>query len=128
MKTLMYIKRMLLGAVVAAIPVFIAACYGPVYSMSGYVTDSKTDEGIPGIEVTCVTQDYPNTPEDESEEITVYTNVNGYYGISGESMSSCEIVRAKDVDGSENGLYMRKTVYVNYTQNFNGDMVLKRLK
>ncbi len=125
MKLLMYLKKMMLGAVVSAVPVVIAACYGPYYSISGYVTDSETEDAIPGIEVTCTIKDDWTTPSvDEGREIKVETNVNGYYGIS---VQACDIMKFKDVDGAENGLYKKKTVYVNYDQDFTGSVALKRL-
>lgn len=130
MKPILWIKKMLLGAVVTVIPVFIAACYGPAYRMEGYVTDSKTDESIPGIEVTCtiLQKDDPSTPMIEGGEITVYTNENGYYVIpEGEPYGDCNIIQAKDVDGDENGVYMKKKFFVNFAPMFTGDIRLRRL-
>lgn len=130
MKPIRWLKKILLGAVVTVIPVFIAACYGPAYRLEGYVTDSKTDEFIPGIEVTCtiLQEDDPATPIIEGGEITVFTNENGYYTIPpGEPYGDCDIIQAKDVDGDENGVYRRKKIFTNFAPLFYGNIQLRRI-
>lgn len=113
MNVIGYFKKWLLGAFVAAIPVVIAACYGPMYDVQGRVNDSKTDEGITGIEVTCINYDDLTTPSiDEGEELVTYTRAGGYYEFEKTSTGSCAVVKLRDVDDTENGVYLRKTVYV----------------
>ena len=127
MKPVKMIKRWLLGIFVGTIPVVIAACYGVWYDITGNVVDSRTDEGIEGIEVTCVYVDDRSTEYDESGEVTTYTNANGYYEFASMDYPTCDIMKAKDVDGSENGTYLKKTVYPNYSSSFDGTIEMRKL-
>lgn len=120
------LKKWLLGIITAITPVVIAACYGPVYQTGGMVSDAESQEGIPGIEVTCIDFSGISQPNHDGIVKSTVSNTNGYYEIGGPVMN-CDIIKFEDGDGNENGLYDDKTVFVNRDENFNGDVALKKI-
>ena len=120
------VKKLLLGIITAAIPVVIAACYGPVYRMEGMVKDADTQEGIEGIRVTCINYDDRSTPEYDGQFATTKTNISGYYSFDG-SGGRCDIMRFKDIDGMKNGFYDKETVIVEEEEDFYGSIELSKI-
>ncbi|MFH0903052.1 MAG: hypothetical protein V2A73_20680 [Pseudomonadota bacterium] len=94
------IKRIMLGAVTAVSGVFLACCYGVMYSWSGIVRDVKTKAPISGIEVACMV--------DGAKEGYDVSSQEGTFVLSG--MSQCDSFEFTDVDGVENGSYSTKKV------------------
>lgn len=96
------IARFFLWLLGIAIPIFIAACYGPParFSKSGKVIDSESKQGVDGIEVSCLLGD-------QAEDIT--TTYGGgdfllYFN------TACDQLRFDDVDGDQNGVYQSRTI------------------
>lgn len=127
MEVVKHFKKWLLGIFVTTIPVVIAACYGVPYDISGRVIDADTQEGIDGIEVTCINYDNFSTLEDEGEELVTYTS-SGYYDYMATSTGSCKMIKLRDVDGTDNGLYMKKTVFVSDHAPFPNPIEMRKLK
>ena len=97
------LARLLLWLTTVAIPVFIAACYGAPYrySKTGKVIDAESEDGIDGIQVTCVEGDY--------ETSMAYTGPDGVFWLSYDA--PCDALRIEDVDGEDHGgVYLPRTV------------------
>lgn len=127
MQTMKRIKKWLLGVLISTIPVVIAACYGVPYDVQGRVVDAKTAEGLNGIEVTCINYDDFSTPENEAEELVTYTT-GGYYEFEVTSTGTCAVIKLRDVDGAENGTYLRKTVFVPESSRVPNPIEMRKLK
>jgi putative lipoprotein (rSAM/lipoprotein system) len=128
MKPIKLLKKWLLGMFITVIPVVIAACYGPFYEVTGKVVDSKTQAGISGIEVTCVNYNDLTTPENEAEALITYTGSTGYYEFENTSTDSCAVVKLRDVDGTTNGTYIKKSVYVTDPANYPSTIEMRKLR
>ncbi len=103
------LTKLMLKAVAAICPVFIAACYGPsvntgdpLYSLYGKVTRRDTTTAVEGIEVRCMVG--VNLMD------VVYSGPDGSY--TTQSTEACTSLEAADVDGTKNGAYATKTVPV----------------
>jgi len=100
-----YISRALLRLFTLAVPVVLAACYGPPSewraSKRGKVIDRDTHEGIAGIELSCLR-------EDGSVENSDYSNFDGSFTLGYDT--SCATIEAKDVDGTQNGSYTKTSM------------------
>ncbi|OHD12622.1 MAG: hypothetical protein A2086_04780 [Spirochaetes bacterium GWD1_27_9] len=87
------------------------------YKVSGVVKDSTTKQGIRGIRLSLMkTYDY------QSSDVT--TDINGYYTVNtGGFPVSYLLIKAKDLDGAENGLFNNKdlTIDINEADYKNGD-------
>jgi hypothetical protein len=95
-----WIARPVLWLVTAAIPVFIAACYGAYYDESratGKVVDKATGEGVPDILVSCMTSG--GSVLDQTYSLAG----DGAFEIWYQENDPCETLRFEDVDGEENG-------------------------
>ena len=87
-------SRLLLKIVTGAVPVFIAACYGPAYAPRRVrAVDSITRKGIPGLQVTCF-----NGPAQAAATEPLTTDADGTV-----YAQYCEKVVMTDVDGPANG-------------------------
>ncbi|OHD12621.1 MAG: hypothetical protein A2086_04785 [Spirochaetes bacterium GWD1_27_9] len=110
-----------------------AACYGPPttiamygvsyasYKVSGIVKDSTTKQGIRGIKLslTRANYDYPSN---------ITTDINGSYSLNTDGFPvSYLLIKAKDIDGAENGLFIDKdlTIDINEDDYKNGDNEFK---
>jgi len=106
-----WLAKPLLGVLTAAIPVFIAACYGapgdnldddyeydPEKSIAGRVLSSLTGSGIPYIRVTCLLAN--GTAYDEA-----YSSADGEFELWVSEYRSCEALMFEDLDGEENGAF-----------------------
>jgi hypothetical protein len=85
-----------------AIPVVIAACYGPMYSYSksGKVLDSDSKEGINNIQVSCLSGG--------TEQDMAYTNRDGTFWLT---YDYCDELKVEDIDGEDNGgIYLPRTI------------------
>ncbi len=91
--------RWLLRALTAAVPVFIAACYGPAYRYlrRGRVLDATTQAGVAGAKVSCVNNGAVVGPAQE-------TSQDGWFAMS----QPCNEVRVED----KSGAYQPVTVHV----------------
>jgi hypothetical protein len=95
--------KILLGLVTAAIPVAIAACYGPAAvdgldgSTSGWVRNRATGRGIAGIEVRCM--------RDGDVVDANHTGTDGAFTVTYPIATPCDSLVATDVDGPSNGSY-----------------------
>lgn len=116
------IKRSLLWMLTAAVPVFIAACYGISYSFtkSGRVLDKVSRAGIANIQVSCadpleqapvydagVGEDGGATEDAGYQPVGFTSSADGsfFYG----SDVVCNKLKFEDVDGQQNGgLYLTK--------------------
>jgi hypothetical protein len=97
------VARCFLWLLTVAVPVVIAACYGPMYrfSKSGKVIDSQTKEGINNIQVTCLRNGY--------EQDVAYSLTTGQFDIYYDA--ACDELLFEDIDGEENGgTYVQRTV------------------
>jgi len=116
------IKRSLLWMLTAAVPVFIAACYGINYQFTknGRVLDKTTRAGIANIEISCADPaDVAPIVDAGSGEDGGATEDAGYHAsgfVSGAdgsffwgSETACNKLKFEDIDGQENGgLYLTK--------------------
>jgi hypothetical protein len=95
------IAKFFLWLITVAIPVVIAACYGPLYkySKSGKVVDSETQEGINGIQVSCMVGGSP-------WDVT-YSDPQGEFLLMYDR--PCDELQLEDVDGDQNGRYLTTT-------------------
>ncbi|MBN2359801.1 MAG: hypothetical protein JXR83_10135 [Deltaproteobacteria bacterium] len=109
------IKRSLLWLMTAAVPVVIAACYGPYYNYtkSGRVLDKQTRAGVANIAVSCAdpAADPPAADAGAVEDAGGYqpsvfvTGPDGAFYWGG--YQACNKLKFEDVDGQENGgLYL----------------------
>jgi len=116
------IKHSLLWMLTAAVPVFIAACYGInyQYSKKGRVLDKETRAGIANIEVSCVDPAAVAPVVDAGAGEDAGATEDAGYRPSGFSSSDdgsfywggfepCNKLKFEDIDGQENGgLYLTK--------------------
>lgn len=97
------LAHVLLKLMTAAIPVVIAACYGPSYRYykSGKVVDKQTGAGISAISVTC---------QDAAEKLldSAVTTADGSFILAYDT--SCARLLAEDTDGELNGAYVTTSV------------------
>jgi hypothetical protein len=107
------LARPLLWLLTSAIPVFIAACYGPPMededggfdpekSISGRVLSALTGSGIPYIKVSCIVSGRAGP---EVYDTTYSAADTGAFELWASEYSPCELLRFEDVDGAENGTY-----------------------
>jgi hypothetical protein len=94
------LKRLVLSAVTATTGVLVACAYGMFYSWTGRVRDATTQQGIPGIRVSCLVGG--------SVVDTGTTDGQGSYDL--DRSGDCEQLRFEDVDGAANGTYDGTTV------------------
>ena len=96
-----WIAKFFLWLLSIAIPVFIAACYGPSvkYSKSGKIIDGQSRLGVQGIQVTCMVNG--------RVEDTAISEVNGDFIIW--YNTPCDELHFKDVDGVSNGQHPDQT-------------------
>ena len=96
-----------------AIPVFIAACYGPPMddvngntdpetSLTGRVLSALTGSGIPYIKVSCLVSGYDGQ---EVYDETYSAPGDGAFELWSSDYTPCEVLRFEDVDGPDNGAY-----------------------
>ncbi len=90
-------KKLLLGVMGVVVPVIVAACYGVPYrfSKSGKVVDKTTGQGVPSLDVVCVSGN-------NEADLTV-TGVDGVFDLWYDQ--ACDAVLIRDVDGDTNGVY-----------------------
>jgi hypothetical protein len=97
-----WIGRPVLWLLTSAIPVFIAACYGPYYDESragGKVVSKATGEGIPDILVSCL------SPGGGVLDQTYTLAGDGAFELWYQNEEPCETLGFEDVDGAENGAF-----------------------
>lgn len=109
---LKWIAKPFLWLVTSAIPVFIAACYGPRYAMGDNgdllkgTTKDDSGKGIPDIEVKCI------NAAGESIDATYARGDDGYFSVWSPHSDPCKQLRFTDVDGEENGVHAGQDVDV----------------
>jgi hypothetical protein len=108
------VARPLLWLLTTAIPVFIAACYGPPMegtwdggpdperSIAGRVLSALTGGPLPYIQVSCLVSGYDGL---EVYDDTLSNPDGGGFELWSSEYTPCEILRFEDVDGAENGAY-----------------------
>ena len=127
------LARPFLWLLTAAIPVFIAACYGPPMeddwdsgpdpekSVAGRVLSALTGSGIPYIKVSCLVSGRDG-PEVYDE--TYSAPGDGAFELWSSEITPCEILRFEDVDGADNGAYQTLELsYVDDGQDVVAEMV-----
>ena len=113
----------LLCLLTTAIPVFIAACYGPPMedadggtdpetSLTGRVLCALTGSGIPYIKVSCLVS---GRDGQEVYDETYSAPGDGAFELWSSDYTPCEVLRFEDVDGAENGAF--QTLEMEYVDN-----------
>jgi hypothetical protein len=108
------LARPILWLLTSAIPVFIAACYGPPMeddwdggldpekSVTGRVLSALTGSGIPYIKVSCLVS---GRDGQEVYDETYSAPGGGAFELWSSEYTPCETLRFEDVDGADNGVY-----------------------
>lgn len=96
----------------SAMPVVLAACYGPRYeegglAVSGRVKDRDSGAGVGDIRVTCLLVDDSVTHELDQ---TTTLEGDGSFSFEPGACEACNALRFEDVDGAANGSYTVRTL------------------